>query len=100
MNSIPPVTKNLLIINLLFFLGIFVAEKYGINLRSELGLHFFMAEDFSPYQLLTYMFMHGNLEHKDYLAFLRRVFERVFDERDGLHCGVEFRAYGLVELPD
>ena len=46
MNSIPPVTKNLLIINLLFFLGIFVAEKYGINLRSELGLHFFMAEDF------------------------------------------------------
>ncbi|MBO5965279.1 MAG: rhomboid family intramembrane serine protease, partial [Bacteroidaceae bacterium] len=102
MNSIPPVTKNLLIINLLFFLGIFVAEKYGINLRSELGLHFFMAEDFSPYQLLTYMFMHGNLEHIFFNMFAVWMFGRIIEQVMGskrflfyyLACGI---GAGLIQ---
>lgn len=43
MNSIPTVTKNLLIINVLCFFGGVVAMKYGIDLNDLLGLHFFMA---------------------------------------------------------
>ena len=63
MNSIPTVTKNLLIINVLCFFGGVVAMKYGIDLNDLLGLHFFMASDFNPAQLITYMFMHGSFMH-------------------------------------
>lgn len=60
---IPTITKNLLIINGLAFLAAFVFQRSGIDLNNILGLHFFMASDFHVYQLITYMFMHGNIEH-------------------------------------
>ena len=44
MNTIPTVTKNLLIINVLMFLGTIVAQSYGIDLNNYLGLHFFLPE--------------------------------------------------------
>lgn len=56
----PTVTKNLIIINVLLFLAQFVAQSYGINLSDYLGLHFFLADNFNPAQLFTYMFMHGD----------------------------------------
>ena len=60
MLKIPPITKNLLIINVLAFVGLLVAQQVcGIDLNYVLGLHFFMASDFYLYQLVTYMFMHG-----------------------------------------
>jgi membrane associated rhomboid family serine protease len=62
--AIPPVTKNLLIINGLFFIAtIFFAEAYHINLARILGLHYWASPDFQPYQLVTFMFMHGGWSH-------------------------------------
>ncbi|MBQ8521103.1 MAG: rhomboid family intramembrane serine protease [Bacteroides sp.] len=63
MNQIPTVTKNLLIINVLCFLGFEVMKRYGVNLNDMFGLHFFMASDFNLGQLISYMFLHANLEH-------------------------------------
>ena len=63
MRNIPTITKNLLIINVLMFVATFVFQRGGIDLNYVLGLHFFMASDFHLYQLLTYMFMHGGLQH-------------------------------------
>ena len=60
---LPVVVKNLLIINAILFLADVVMSRFGIDLNSILGLHFFMASDFQPYQLLTYMFMHGSFAH-------------------------------------
>ena len=40
-----------------------VLLKYGVNLNGLLGLHFFMASDFRLHQFVTYLFMHGSLEH-------------------------------------
>ena len=60
---LPLVVKNLLIINGIMFLADIVLARFGINLSGILGLHFFMASDFHPHQLLTYMFMHGNFAH-------------------------------------
>lgn len=61
---LPPVVKNLLILNGLFYLGTLIFEnRLGINLINILGLHYFSADDFKPYQLITYMFMHGNFTH-------------------------------------
>ena len=53
----------MLIINGIMFLADIVLARFGIDLSGILGLHFFMASDFHPYQLLTYMFMHGNFAH-------------------------------------
>ena len=60
---LPPVVKHLLIINVLFFLAMITLKRFNIDLNDMLGLHFFKASDFRPYQLITYMFMHGNFEH-------------------------------------
>lgn len=57
------VVKNLLIINLLFFLGKAVASSRGIDLSVILGLHYFDSPDFRPYQIATHFFMHGDLMH-------------------------------------
>ncbi|MBM3436515.1 MAG: rhomboid family intramembrane serine protease [Bacteroidetes bacterium] len=61
---LPPVVKNLLIINGLFFLAtIATGTKFGFDLTDTLGLHYFAAEKFKPYQIITYMFMHGGFAH-------------------------------------
>ena len=60
---LPPVVKHLLIINVLLFLAMITLKRFNIDLNDMLGLHFFKASDFRPYQLITYMFMHGNFEH-------------------------------------
>lgn len=58
-NPFPPVVKNLLIINGLFFLATFVKP----DLIHTLGLHYWKSEDFSPYQIVTHFFMHGGIAH-------------------------------------
>lgn len=61
---LPPVVKNLLIINGLFFLAtIATGSRFGFDLVDILGLHYFVAEKFRPYQFITYMFMHGGFMH-------------------------------------
>ncbi len=63
-NILPKGVKNLLIINILVFAATFVFMKTGIcNLNKWLGLHYFSAPDFYPWQFITYMFMHGNFMH-------------------------------------
>ncbi|MGB0882835.1 MAG: rhomboid family intramembrane serine protease [Vicingaceae bacterium] len=58
--NIPPVVKNLLIINGLFFLAsIILLKTQGIDLGNYLGLHYWQSEGFMPHQLITHMFMHS-----------------------------------------
>lgn len=59
---LPPVVKNLLIINTLFFIGT-IAFSSKIDLNEYLGLHYFTSPMFRPHQLVTYMFMHGSFTH-------------------------------------
>lgn len=61
---IPPVVKNLLIINGLFFLGtLLLEEKFRINLTHILGLYFYKSAQFAPHQLISHLFMHGSFLH-------------------------------------
>ncbi len=62
-SSLPTVTKNILIVNVLLFGLTFLFEKQGIDLTNLLGLHYFAAPAFKPFQFITYMFMHGNIMH-------------------------------------
>ncbi|MEZ5082044.1 MAG: rhomboid family intramembrane serine protease [Bacteroidales bacterium] len=59
---LPPVVKNLLIINGLFFLAT-LALSSTINLTDYLGMHYPVSPLFKPHQLVTYMFMHGSFGH-------------------------------------
>ncbi|MEZ5197376.1 MAG: rhomboid family intramembrane serine protease [Bacteroidales bacterium] len=59
---LPPVVKNLLIINGLFFLAT-IALSSRIDLTDFLGLHYPVSKLFMPHQLVTYMFMHGSIGH-------------------------------------
>lgn len=76
----PTVTKNLIIINVLFFFGTLVAQRYGIDLANYLGLHFFLASDFNPAQLVTYMFMHGGFSHIFFNMFAVFMFGRILEK--------------------
>lgn len=63
---IPTITKNLLIINGLFFLASFVFGERGIALSHILGAFYPESVNFQPWQIITHMFMHApypNLSH-------------------------------------
>jgi len=54
--SIPPVIKNLVIINVLVWLA---ELTFGDPFVSALSLHYYKSPDFGIWQLVTYMFMHS-----------------------------------------
>lgn len=60
---IPPITKNLLIINGLFFLAKFIFAERGMDLGSILGAFYPESVNFKGWQIVTHMFMHGNFTH-------------------------------------
>ncbi len=61
---LPPIVKNLLIINGIMFLATIVLQaNFQINLNGILGLHWVQSQDFEWYQVFTYMFMHGSFSH-------------------------------------
>jgi len=59
---LPPVVKNLIIINALFFMAM-IGFSSMFDLVDYLGLHYPVSPHFSPYQLVSYMFMHGGVGH-------------------------------------
>lgn len=61
--NIPDVTKNLLILNVLFFVIKAVLENQGINASQVLGMHYPSSEFFEPYQIITHFFMHADFMH-------------------------------------
>ena len=85
MQQIPTITKNLLIINILCFFAMVLMATVGIDLNSAFGLHYWQASNFHPYQLITYMFMHGGWTHLFFNMFALWMFggimERTFGEK-------------------
>ena len=49
------------------------------DLNKYLGLHFFLASDFNPAQLITYMFMHGGWGHLFFNMFAVFMFGRTLE---------------------
>jgi len=79
--SIPPVVKNLIIINVIMLLATWVTENViHIDLNSVLGLYYFESELFRPYQIVTHMFMHGGLTHIFFNMFALWMFGRVLEQ--------------------
>lgn len=91
---LPPVVKNLLIINGIMFLAMVVLEqKLGLELTRYLGLHFFTSQYFAPHQIVTHLFMHGNMLHIFSNMFALWMFGNVLENVWG---GKRFLIYYLV----
>jgi membrane associated rhomboid family serine protease len=62
--QLPPVIKNLIIINVLVYLA---EETLGNNIQTQMfnlfALHDVQSGFFKPYQLITYLFLHGGWSH-------------------------------------
>lgn len=82
MSNIPPVVKNIIIINVILFLGTLLVKEpmYERLALFPLGSYFFR-----PYQLVTHMFMHGGFWHIFFnmytLFFFGCVLERVWGSK-------------------
>lgn len=59
-NDLPPVVKNMIILNVIVFLGTVMLPEH---IKSMLSLYFFKSEHFKPFQIITSMFMHANVMH-------------------------------------
>lgn len=59
MNNITPVVKNLIIINILFYIATYILRTQQIDLTEILGAHYFNSPNFRWWQPITYMFMHS-----------------------------------------
>lgn len=77
----PPVVKNLIIINILMFLGMLgINSAFHLDLNRELGLYYYKSPFFKPYQIITHMFMHGGISHIFFNMFALWMFGRVLEQ--------------------
>lgn len=77
---LPPVVKNLLIINGLCFLaGLVLEMRFDFNLNQAAGLYYPESSLFKPYQLITHVFMHGNFAHLFFNMFSLWMFGNVLE---------------------
>jgi membrane associated rhomboid family serine protease len=61
---LPPVVKNLILLNVLLWLVDLVAQSvFSVQLTMLLGLYFPKSDQFMPLQIVTHMFMHGGFWH-------------------------------------
>lgn len=87
---IPPVVKNLLIINVLFFAAKYVLKNANVDLDLLLGAFYFDSDSFRVWQLVTYMFMHGDIWHIFFNMFALFMFGGVLEARWGAKRFINF----------
>ncbi|MGE0078972.1 MAG: rhomboid family intramembrane serine protease [Bacteroidales bacterium] len=81
LGGIPPVVKNLILINVVMLLAAWVAETtFNTDLNAILGLYSPNSPNFRPYQLVTHMFMHAGLTHLFFNMFALWMFGRILEQ--------------------
>ena len=82
--GLPPVVKNLILLNVLLWLVDLVAQNvFGIQLTMLLGLYFPRSEEFMPLQIVTHMFMHGSFWHLFFNMYALFIFGLVLENTWG-----------------
>lgn len=82
-SSMPPVVKNLLIINVLIWLIMALSPEADRVLTKNLALYYFSSPGFRPYQLFTYMFLHGGFTHLFFNMFALLMFGMTIERAMG-----------------
>jgi membrane associated rhomboid family serine protease len=94
-NSLPPILKNLIIINVLVFIAQLTLDPI-MGLTNKLALWPIGSEEFRPYQIATHMFTHGFFFHIFFNMFALWMFGKELENYWGpkrflffyLVCGV------------
>jgi membrane associated rhomboid family serine protease len=78
--ALPPVVKNLILINVLLLFATWTAKSvFGVDLTTILGLYFPKSEQFMPLQIITHMFMHANFMHLFFNMFALYMFGGILE---------------------
>lgn len=110
----PPVTRNLIAINILVFIAEKVFIMRGVNLVDLFGMHYIGSDSFHLYQLVTYMFLHDpfGISHIFFNMFALFMFgfmlERVWGVRryltyylfTGIGAGLTQQLVWYLTMPD
>lgn len=78
--GIPPVIKNIIIINVLIFAAYALPIGFTDFMGTHMSLHSLKSAMFEPHQLITHMFMHANLGHIFFNMFAVFMFGRVLEQ--------------------
>lgn len=81
--NMPPVVKNLLLINLLMFVGMIMTENAEFSFIENFSVFYFDSPLFQPMQIVTHMFMHGNIGHIFFNMFALLSFGTVLERAWG-----------------
>ncbi len=93
---IPPVTRHLLIINVVIWLLMAFFPEANATLHKYGAIYYFTNDLFNPAQLFTYMFIHANFMHLFFNMFALFMFGRLIENALGsnrflfyyIACGV------------
>ena len=77
--STPPVVKNLIIINCLAFLGVWLIPSLNQFMGQYGVLYWFGSPYYHSYQFVTYMFLHANLVYLFFNMFALWMFGRTLE---------------------
>lgn len=114
LSQIPPVTKNLVMINIIMFIATLINEDFMIR---TFALFYPSSPLFHPWQIITHMFMHGGFWHIFFNMYTLVMFGTVLERALGskkflvfyfitglgavlLHTGVEFAEAHLMAGAD
>lgn len=75
----PPVVKNLIMINIVMLIATWSLKSVGIDLTATLGLYYPGSPNFRPYQLVTHLFMHGGFTHLLFNMFALYMFGKILE---------------------
>ncbi len=82
---LPTGVKHLLIINILFYVAtIVLRSSSGVDLDEYLALYYVGSDMFRPWQIVTYMFMHGSFEHIFFNMFALWMFGYILENFWGM----------------
>ncbi len=95
-SNIPPVVKNLLILNTLIYLLMALSPALDRTMDKYFALYYFSSPGFEFYQLFTYMFLHGSFMHLFFNMFALFMFGRTIEMTMGssrflfyyISCGI------------
>ena len=76
LGSMPPVVKNLLLVNILMYVITMITGNF---MYENFALFYFKSPFFRPFQLVTHMFMHGGFTHIFFNMYTLFIFGSVLE---------------------
>lgn len=94
--NMPPVTKNLLIINILIWALMEFIPPLAAQIDRYAALYYWQSSDFQPWQLVSYLFVHANFGHLFFNMFALLMFGGIIERSLGsqrflfyyISCGI------------